>query len=490
MLYTPESPGEHEEDLILETSFQTRTTYKLKGTGCVMDLCTSALDSMILNFKENPLSVIYFQLTKPNTVAARKLKIINNCSMKVQYHWSIYKSKFVEKISLAGEETHYTIEPLQGFFNGNEEKEFTISFKPLNAESYFEYADLIVDDIPIQAVQDAPEALKALLKPGVGGPTYLGSNTRYPSFPYLKFTLQGYGDSCEIVPDPTVLAFPGDMLIGKTYSTKIKLLNKSHSEIHAIIKQIGKSSNKFDVSIGSSKISPMNSKNTSYKGVLTDEIEELDVTIQSKIIGNQRAYFVGEVKDGNPFAFEVFGHFVGPRVKLIEKTIDYGLIRTKSTYDFKLNIENLSDIDAEILIKNAKNSALTFETRNVEKTGSERKNSCLSKSSSMFYKLASLFIEPEYKKLGPLEKATVLITIHTFNPETIEENLEIIVKDQGSQFISVHAEVQKPHLSLSRVKVDLGKTYAGIQYTIDAKHKQSIILQNNGNHDAEFNVLV
>ena len=267
VIYTPETPGEHEEDLILETSFQTRTSYKLKGTGSVLDLNTTALDTMSLNFKENPLSVIYFNLTKPNSIATRKLKIMNNCSMKVQYHWSIYKSKFVEKISLAGEETHYTIEPIQGYFDGNEEKEFLISFKPLNAESYFEYADLIVDDIPIQAVQDAPEALKELLKPGVGGPTYLGSNTRYPSFPYLKFTLQGYGDSCEIVPDPTVLAFPGDLLIGKTYSTKIKLLNKSHSQIQANIKQVGKTSDKFDVILGSSKISP-----TIKKILLTKEI--------------------------------------------------------------------------------------------------------------------------------------------------------------------------------------------------------------------------
>ena len=39
------------------------------------------------------------------------------------------------------------------------------------------------------------------------------------------------------------------------------------------------------------------------------------------------------------------------------------------------------------------------------------------------------------------------MTIHTNNPETIDENLEIITKDQGSQFISIHAEVQKPHLS-------------------------------------------
>lgn len=489
VIYTPESPGEHEEDLILETTFQTRSTYKLKGTGCVLDLEATSLDTMTLNFKESPLSVIYFKVTKPKSVATRTLKIRNNSSMKVQYHWSIYKNKFVEKISLAGEEIHYTIEPLQGVFNGNEEKEFQISFKPIHAESYFEYADLIVDDIPIQAVQDAPEALKELLKPGVGGPTYLGSNTRFPSFPYLKFTLQGYGDSCEIIPDPQVLAFPGDMLINKAYSTKIKLLNKSLSQVQIKIKLVGKSSDKFDIVIGSAKILPVNNQNMLYQGYISEEIEEISVSLQSKIIGNHHAYFTGEVEDGNSFSFEIFGHFTGPRVilKNLIRTLDYGLLRTKTAYEYKLNLENLSDIEAEVLIKNTKNKALTFETyRSIDTNLIERKGSVFSKTGTISNKQASIFIEPEYKKLSPLEKTTVIVTLNTMNPETVDEILEIIVKDQGSQFVSLRAEIQKPHLSLNRAKVDLGKTYAGIQYLVDEKHKYSVILRNDGNHDAGF----
>ena len=467
---------------------------------------------MKLNFKESPLDVIYFKVTKPRSTATRRLKIKNNCGMRVQYHWSIYKTKFVEKISLAGEETHYNIEPLQGVFAGNEELEFTISFRPIHAESYFEYADLIVDDIPIQAVPDAPASLKALLTPaGVGGPSYIGSNTRYPSFPYLKFTLQGYGDSCEIVSDPPVLAFPGDMLANKSYVTRIKLLNKSKSHIKLRLYLRGKTSEQFSVTLGSTHISPVAApgrEGLEYQGVLDDEVEELDVNLLSKSIGMQRAYFEGEVEDGNPFSFEVFGHFAGPRVRLIEKAINYGLVRTNTPYEFRLNLENLTDIDAEVLIKNAKNQALTFATLNPGANsdptlpqpqpqpqpqpptpGPASKHLPAVKSDSAIAKTASLTIVPEYLKLGPLDKTSVLVTLQTGGPETVAEDVEVMTKLQGSQHISLHAEVQKPHLSLNRTRINLESTYAGIQYKVDGKHKSALYIRNHGNHDAQFHVL-
>jgi len=493
VLYSPESAGEHTEDLILETAFQTRTTYQLKGTGCVLDLEATALDSMILNYKENPLSVIYFNVTKPKSIAMRKLKVRNNCGMKVQYHWSIYKNKIVDKISLAGEETHYTIEPLQGTFNGYEEQEFTVSFKPLHAESYFEYADLIVDDIPIQAVPDAPESLKALLSPGIVGPTYLGSNTRYPSFPYLKFTLQGYGDSCEINPDPGIAIFPGDMLINKPYTTKIKLLNKSKSEAKTKLYLKGKTSENLDIKITSSKLIPTKENPDIYTGILSELEEELEIQVQSKSIGNHSAYFIGEVNDGSPFSFEIQGHFTGPRIRIIEKSIDFGLVRTKSHYEFRLNIENLTEIETEILIKNTKNKILNFETVNISDatlfldTGKTSKAK-LSRCNSLLSKNANILISPEYRKLQPFEKISILISLNTMQPETIEEFLEIDTKYHIPQYIALNAEVQKPHLSLNRTCIDLGVSYAGLQYKVDNKHKCALILRNHGNLDAQFQV--
>jgi hypothetical protein len=487
ILYSPEEPGEHTEELVIETGFQTRMSYQLKGTGCTLSLEATALDTMKLNFKENPLSVIHFDVTMPNTETSRKLKVRNNCGMKVQYHWSIYKNKITDKISLSGEETHFTIEPLQGTFNAHEEQEYDITFKPLHAESYFEFADLIVDDIPIQAVPDAPETLKVLLSSEVPGPSYLGTNTRYSSFPYLSFSLEGYGNLYEAVPDPPAMVFPSDLLITKDHTAKFKLVNRSKAKVNVKMYLKEKSSDDLAVQLVSSKFKL---RDGTYEGILNEKEEELEVILQSKKVGDHKACFVGTVEDGNPFSFEVHGHFVGPKVQIYEKNIEFGLVRTKGKYEYTLYAENTTDIEAEILIKTIRNKKLSFDTVNpgyAELYHDLEEMDAIQESDKSKTKIS---IIPECKKLLPHEKTNILITLQTSNQETIEDYIEIDTKYGTSQYLAVHAEVQKPCLHLNQPLIDLGVTYAGLQYKVDERHQYALVLYNTGNLDAHFTVVL
>ena len=52
------------------------------------------------------------------------------------------------------------MEPVQGKIQAGQSQEFTFYFSPEHAEPYFEYVDLIVEDIPIQAIRNPPEGLK------------------------------------------------------------------------------------------------------------------------------------------------------------------------------------------------------------------------------------------------------------------------------------------------------------------------------------------
>ena len=103
---------------------------------------------------------MYFENTNPTSESVRSIKIRNSSPIPVPFHWSIYKQKSSQKISLADEETHYRIEPAQGTMKGDETVEFKVYFCPQHAEPYFEFADLIVEDIPIQAIRSPPEGLK------------------------------------------------------------------------------------------------------------------------------------------------------------------------------------------------------------------------------------------------------------------------------------------------------------------------------------------
>lgn len=203
MTFTPESEGVLEEKLILACDNQTSEYYKVCGKGAMLDLDIISVDNKEVDFKANPFETMYFENTNPTSESKRTIKIKNSSPIPVPYHWSIYKQKNSETISLADEETHYRIEPDQGKISGGETIEFTVYFCPQHAEPYFEFADLIVEDIPINAVRSPSEGLKAFAaanqqKSKVPMPIYAGSNTQFLSIPMIQFNLRGQGNSCKV----------------------------------------------------------------------------------------------------------------------------------------------------------------------------------------------------------------------------------------------------------------------------------------------------
>lgn len=170
-----------------------------------------------------------FENTNPTAESTRKIKIKNSAPIQFPFHWSVYKQKNAQKISLQDEETHYRIEPAQGKFLGGETKEFTVYFCPQHAEPYFEYADMIVEDIPIAAVRNPPEGLRQfaaanVVKSKVPMPTYVGSNTQFLSIPMIVFNLRGQGNSCKVKVDPPVSIFEGDLFVDKKYTQQVRIV--------------------------------------------------------------------------------------------------------------------------------------------------------------------------------------------------------------------------------------------------------------------------
>lgn len=163
----------------------------------MIDLDIIAVDGKEVNFKENPFETVYFDNTNPTSESKRVIRVRNSSPILVPFHWSVFKQKNQQKISLESEDTHYRVEPASGKIRGGEYIDFELYFCPQHAEPYFEYADLIIEDIPITAVRDPPAGLKNFAQANtnktakVPMPTYVGSNTQFLSIPMLQFNLRG-----------------------------------------------------------------------------------------------------------------------------------------------------------------------------------------------------------------------------------------------------------------------------------------------------------
>ena len=102
-------------------------------------------------------------------------------------------------------------------------------FCPQHAEPYFEFADLIVEDIPINAVRTPSEGLKNFAaanqqKSKVPMPIYAGSNTQFLSIPMIQFNLRGQGNSCKVNVHPPITIFEGDTFMNTVYTETVQFL--------------------------------------------------------------------------------------------------------------------------------------------------------------------------------------------------------------------------------------------------------------------------
>lgn len=189
------------------------------------------------------------------------------------------------------------MEPVQGSIQAGGFQEFTFYFSPDHAEPYFEYVDLIVEDIPIQSVRNPPESLRAFAlqasqpKSRIPMPTYVGSNTQFMSIPLLSLNLKGQGNSCQVFLEPEILFFEGDMFINHPYTQKVRLTKDYEGIVYYKLRMEGKSSEALQVDLKAQRYSITSGRGEDLGGVIESEINsekeiEIELTIQSSECGD------------------------------------------------------------------------------------------------------------------------------------------------------------------------------------------------------------
>lgn len=178
------------------------------------------------------------------------------------------------------------MEPAQGKIPGGSHIDFELFFCPQHAEPYYEFADLIIEDIPITSVRDPPEGLKTFAQANttknakVPMPTYVGSNTQFLSIPMIQFNLRGQGNSCKVEVEPSYCLFEGDTYINHEYTQDVILKKKSEGQVRYTLRLEGKNRQSFEVDVQTQG----KSLTTSEGGVIHGVIEASEDEINLKIV--------------------------------------------------------------------------------------------------------------------------------------------------------------------------------------------------------------
>lgn len=215
-----------------------------------------SLDDKAINNEENVFKTVYFPTTIPKKRVSRILTIDNLTEVKVKYHWSLFTTNNSSNISLIDiENHHFSIEPMNGNFEPKKSISFTISFCADNPSPYYEYACLIIDDIPFPAIKNPSESLKKKLLENKGtGAGFEGSNINRPSITYFELELVARVSFCKIEVSPSFYVFPNKLLINKEYSQKFKIKNISDVEVKFFIKSFENEKNNVKYRVDINKV--------------------------------------------------------------------------------------------------------------------------------------------------------------------------------------------------------------------------------------------
>lgn len=295
--FKPFEEGIIQENVLLACDNMTNATYTLKGQANMVELSVISLDNNPIQFQEKELKTLYFEDAIPKKQYSRQLTIKNLTKVKVKFHWGLYKNSNKDnKLILDENETHaFSVSPKQGLFDSEAEITFNMEFFGEEPFLYYEYACLIIDDIPVEAIRNPPESIKTLIKEKQG-PGYVGSNLARPSITYYEFELVGNVKFCSLDISPPFYVFPEELFISQTYKKVFIFKNLSDIDVKYSCKLYCLTDENLSYSIE-------NNQGTILKS------STIDITISfasSKVGNNQKWVFLLESDYGNPLSFEVF----------------------------------------------------------------------------------------------------------------------------------------------------------------------------------------
>lgn len=266
--FNPQTEGIIEKDLIICCDSKINLNQKIIGEGISIDFQIIALDGILVDESIEKLENLYFEDAYPSTVSSRNLKIKNLSSVPLRFHWSIYDMYENKNFTLKEDEDYFTIFPVEGVFEPLQEISFLVNFQPKNSRNYEQKLDLIIEDVPFQAVKNFnPHLISSRNNPNTktvnsntnvngnkesknfsalalkkntftkGEPFLLALNSPYPSYPIFSFNLKGKGKQCYLDVSSKIIDF-GVVYIGEKISKEFQLFNPKSGLIKFKISKI------------------------------------------------------------------------------------------------------------------------------------------------------------------------------------------------------------------------------------------------------------
>lgn len=229
-------------------------------------------------------------------------------------------------------------------------------------------------------------------------------------------------------------------------------------------------------------ISIKRDKESSYYTI--SPLEELEIFIEysSDIpLKNQKFIFKVDYENAASKYFQVIADFKGPTMRFCQPEINFGIVQTYNKLEQTFLVENVSDVDAEVIIRKKQDKLLDFDLWDEAIENDEVCNI------EYLFNTGKLRIFPFYIKIPRGEKREIKVEFHAEEAESFENVIEMLPKHGESVMCSIFSEVQEPIICLNRSTLSYPTLYANKVYAIKSSlDPHCIVLRNLGNIGSNF----
>jgi hypothetical protein len=530
--FDPSDEGKFCESFLLGCDNLKTYEFTIRAEANMIELRPNAVNGFVLTPECHPFKELDFRDVDFRNPVQKTFEIENLTKNKITYEWRKKDTN-----------SEFVIEAAEGEFSEREKKKFNVTYKAQNLEASYAEIELIIKNIPLESVKNPPPHIQEMIRKNAE----LSASQRHSQqveFVYFTFRLFGevnqlkYNISPEFFESPVLLPLEQKQyarfsiknhnkssstfsitqdsisnpafqtrLIGVFRSVPVKVEPESPTDPND--KKKKRASNKLAVSYGVKRNSSQKAElkveakveefphpepgfeyieiprpSNGYYPI--EQLEELDFYIEFKCsipLNKVQSTYVINYTNSYSTSVDVIASFEGTKLRICASDVYFGVVKSFSTDEREFEIENYSDVDAEVLVRCQKHKSLDLEMykQSVEENDINNLN--------YLFNNGPFIITPLYQVIRANSKGRVNVKLVTEDAGLYDENIEVIPTLAEKRVVRALADVQDVHVCLNRYFIEYQQIYASKVYSIE-REPQVIKLRNLGNIASNFKWIV
>ena len=410
--FNPSDEGKFTDTFIFGCDNLKTYEFTISAEANKIELAPTAINGCNLTPDCHPFRELHFREVEYRNPVQKTMEIENLTKNKISYEWR-----------KRDKNNEFQIEAAQGEFGEREKRLFTVTYFAKGLEASYADIDLVIKNIPLESVKNPPPHIKEMIRQAEElSPTSKGNQKI--EFVYFSLRLFGEVNTLQWSVSPEFLRTPVMLPLDHKHTARFTIKNHNKSTSTFSLKEDHTTNPAFKTRVigvyksaelieqPSSPIDPkdVKRKKTSSKPSITygitrkspskvepkqlemntgfphpdskmeyievpsatngfypiQELQELDFYIEYWCdipLSDVQATYLISYSNSYTRSVDIVASFQGTKLRICASDVYFGVVKSFATDEREFEIENYSEVDAEVLVKCQKHKTLDLTSK-------------------------------------------------------------------------------------------------------------------------------